>query len=204
MSVMNVELVGHYGSDETHCLSAWTSTKREITDEKKERMDKLLNFLAENGHHTPFEKSLLHFVTNVDTATHIQLLKHRIGVSVNAESARYKRMEPKFYVPNDWPDGLQQRLREMAEDAQEDYKEVVEKLIPIVGKKRAKESARYFLTYANVLTLDVTFNWRSFMHFQQLRNDYEAQKEIRDLAESMLTLVRATGDFDLSLKAFGH
>lgn len=29
-----VELIGHYGSDEIIALAAWTSTSRELTDEK--------------------------------------------------------------------------------------------------------------------------------------------------------------------------
>jgi hypothetical protein len=29
-----VELLGHYGNDLTHACSAWTSTSRELTDEK--------------------------------------------------------------------------------------------------------------------------------------------------------------------------
>ena len=32
-----VELVGWYGGDETHALSAWTSTSRELTEEKQMR-----------------------------------------------------------------------------------------------------------------------------------------------------------------------
>ena len=32
-----VELLGHYGSDETIACSAWTSTSRNLTDEKKAR-----------------------------------------------------------------------------------------------------------------------------------------------------------------------
>src|ERR1700722_629637 len=98
-----VELIGTYGSDETHALSAWTSTSRELTDEKRGRMDKLLNKLASEGHHTVFEKSSLHFLITTEIATHIQTVKHRIGVSFNAESARYKKLnEGKFYVPDDW------------------------------------------------------------------------------------------------------
>src|SRR5690606_15059899 len=55
------------------------------------------------GHHTPFEKSTLHFLVTVDQATHIHLLKHRIGVSINGESARYKELkEDKIYLPEDW------------------------------------------------------------------------------------------------------
>jgi hypothetical protein len=29
-----VELMGHYGDDLTHALSAWTSTSRDITEEQ--------------------------------------------------------------------------------------------------------------------------------------------------------------------------
>jgi thymidylate synthase ThyX len=99
----SVELIGHYGDDLTHALSAWTSTSRDITEEKRSRIGSLLEMLASEGHHTPFEKSTLHFLVTVDQATHIHLLKHRIGVSINGESARYKELkEDKSYIPSDW------------------------------------------------------------------------------------------------------
>ena len=60
-----VKLIGYYGSDETHACSAWTSTSRELTEEKKERIPKLLQMLASEGHHTPFEKSSLHWRASV-------------------------------------------------------------------------------------------------------------------------------------------
>ena len=58
----SVELLGYYGSDIVHAQSAWTSTSRDLTEDKLERIDKLLNMLASEGHHTPFEKSALHFI----------------------------------------------------------------------------------------------------------------------------------------------
>ena len=79
------ELVGWYGSDEIHALSAWTSTSRDLDDKKRDRIPALLEMLAANGHETPFEKSSLHFLVTVDCASHIHLLKHRIGVSINGE-----------------------------------------------------------------------------------------------------------------------
>ena len=82
--VNKVELVGLYGGDRTHALSAWTSTLRELSSAKEERMPNFLKSLAHNGHHSPFEKSTLHFLATTDIATHVQLLKHRIGVSVNS------------------------------------------------------------------------------------------------------------------------
>ena len=47
-----VELIGFYGGDEAHALSAWTSTNRDLTDDKKNRIPSLLKMLAENGHET--------------------------------------------------------------------------------------------------------------------------------------------------------
>lgn len=76
-----VELIGHYGGDKEHALSAWTSTSRFLDQKKIDRIPSLLNYLAKEGHHTPFEKSTLHFLVTADIATHIHFLKHRIGVN---------------------------------------------------------------------------------------------------------------------------
>ena len=107
----DVKLLGVYGDDTIHACSAWTSTSRELTPEKLARVDKLLAMLAREGHMTPFEKSSLHFLCSTEIASHIHLLKHRVGVSINAESARYKEFKvDKFYVPSDWSDEEKLRL----------------------------------------------------------------------------------------------
>ena len=201
----SVELLGHYGGDITHALSAWTSTQRDLTAEKVKRIPTLLKMLAENEHHTPFEKSAIHFLVRTDAATHIHLIKHRIGVSVNGESARYKELkEDHYYIPNDWPEEMQDDLQfELSEIYRKYHNYVMTLEERGYSRARAKESARFILPYANQTWADVMFNFRSFMHFQKLRNEEHAQKEVRDLAQSMLELVRATGDFEWSLKAFG-
>ena len=51
-----VELLGYYGSDEVIACSAWTSTSRNLTDEKRGRIQRLIEMLWVNGHETPFEK----------------------------------------------------------------------------------------------------------------------------------------------------
>lgn len=83
--INKVELIGYYGSDELHACSAWTSTSRELTPDKIKRIPKMLATLADAEHHTPFEKSALHFLVNSEIASHIHKLKHRIGVSINGE-----------------------------------------------------------------------------------------------------------------------
>jgi flavin-dependent thymidylate synthase len=225
-----VELIGVYGSDEIHACSAWTSTSRDITDEKRERIPKLLKMLADAGHHTPFEKSSLHFLVDCDIASHIHLLKHRIGVSINGESARYKELkEDKYYIPDDWTDIISSEAHNIdmigwcAEPLPEkelwckilaDYTELGNKLYhqclkdlePVLGRKRAKESARFFKTYNSQIQADVMFNWRSFHHFLALRNKPDAQKEIRDIAAMMLELVKNIegNPFKYTLDAFGY
>jgi thymidylate synthase (FAD) len=200
-----VELLGYYGDDTVHASSAWTSTSRDLTEEKVNRIPKLLDMLASEGHHTPFEKSSLHFLVTVDQATHIHLLKHRIGVSINGESARYKELkEDKMYIPEDWDETLQQDLIDFTNEANEYYHKFLEILTPKLGRKRAKESARFFKTFNSQITMDVMFNWRSFAHFQGLRNSEHAQVEVRELAQQMLDLVKNIegNPFEHTIKAF--
>jgi len=202
----SVELIGWYGGDETHALSAWTSTSRELTEEKRERIPQLLRMLAEQGHHSVFEKSSLHFLVTVDAATHVHLLKHRIGVSINGESARYKELkDDKYYLPRDWPLEEQTKYIAFMEDAIMRYHECLERLVAGgMNRKRAKESARFYLPYGNQITMDVMFNWRSFSHFLGLRMKPDAQREVCVVAERMLDLVREIeGDpFKHTISAF--
>ena len=198
-----VELMGTYGDDLTHALSAWTSTSRQIGPKKLARVGKLLSMLATEGHHTPFEKSSLHFLVTTDIATHIHLLKHRIGVNINAESARYKEFKiDKYYLPVDWDEEEQGELEAFIKDAYERYHRCIARLEEKgCPRKRAKESARLYLPYGIQITCDIMFNWRSFAHFQKLRNDEHAQLEVREVAAEMLRLVEEQGDFPMTVEA---
>lgn len=199
-----VELIGYYGSDEVIACSAWTSTSRNLTDEKKARVQSLIEMLWINGHETPFEKGVVHFLVDTDIASHIHLLKHRIS-SLNAESARYKELkEDKYYLPEDWDDitcteviryptecGAKWTdiLRVYTEYGNELYHQCIADLEPVLGRKRAKESARFFKTYNSQIQADIMFNMRSFANFINLRNSKHAQKEIREIAQKMWDLV---------------
>ena len=197
-----VELLGYYGSDTVIACSAWTSTSRNLTDEKRGRIQRLIEMLWINGHETPFEKGSVHFLVDTDIASHIHLLKHRIS-SLNAESARYKELkEDKYYLPEDWEgievsnwnDGIPMRywtdvLKDYTEMGNGLYHECIKDLEPILGRKRAKESARFFKTYNSQIQADIMFNMRSFANFIKLRNHPAAQKEIREVAQQMWDLV---------------
>jgi len=198
-----VELIGFYGSDETVACSAWTSTSRNLTEKKRARIGKLINMLWSEGHETPFEKGVVHFLVDTDIASHIHLLKHRIS-SLNAESARYKELkEDKYYIPEDWKDIKRERntiqgrtveswariLERYTREGNNLYHQCIAYLEPVLGRKRAKESARFFKTYNSQIQADVMFNMRSFANFIKLRNSEHAQLEIREIAQQMWDLV---------------
>lgn len=185
----SVELLGYYGSDEVIACSAWTSTSRNLTEDKKARVGSLIDTLWSNGHETPFEKGMVHFLVDTEIASHIHLLKHRIS-SLNAESARYKELkEDKSYIPEDWPQEWKDQLESYTKLGNDLYHQCLNALEPVLGRKRAKESARFFKTYNSQIQADIMFNMRSFANFQKLRNSEHAQVEIRDIARKMLELV---------------
>lgn len=195
-----------------------------IAQTKKKSPWELLDFLASNTHETPFEKSILDFQITGDIASHIHALKHRIS-SINSESQRYKEFTTdKFYLPEDWSAlRLQEDLLVDGEVVYEEgrfwnaileresernfalYHQAIKDISKLLGRKRAKESARYFLSYNTQLNFDWQMNFRSFVNIQKLRNSSHAQKEIRELANTMLYLVENIPDkpFQHSLKAFG-
>ncbi|MDB4490282.1 FAD-dependent thymidylate synthase [bacterium] len=205
-----VKFIGYYGGDTTIACSAWTSTDRELSDNKKARIGKMLDMLWSDEHETPFEKGIIHFLVDTDIASHIHLLKHRMS-SLNAESARYKELkEDKYYIPEDWI-GIDTHIDYRIDcgqftatsiwgswaDALEEYTKLgnllyhqcVKDIEPVLGRKRAKESARFFKTYNSQIQADVMFNMRSFANFVKLRNSEHAQLEIREIAQQMLSLV---------------
>lgn len=228
-----VEFLGHYGSDKIIALSAWTSTSRDLDEEKEARIPALIEKLWQAGHETPFEKGLVHFLITSDIATHIHFLKHRIS-SLNAESARYKELrEDKYYVPDDW---VGVKISEITRDtfaklsvlhildgphANTDWAYVLHQfnnlsnhlyhlalqdLQDVVGRKRAKESSRFFKPYASQITYDVQFNMRSFANFLKLRDSEHAQVEVRNIAHEMAKAVLAIegNPFEHTMKQFGY
>lgn len=202
-----------------------------LCKQKKKKPSELLAFLAEHKHHTPFENSYILFHVTAEIASHIHSLKHRIAVPINTESKRYKEgVLDKMYLPDDWLKitvseksraelSKNPILKAVGDTAGWDWYEMLytwsdcgfslyhhacDDLRPALGDARAKESARFFCGYNSQLTYTMSFNFRSFMHFQGLRNSDHAQREIRLIAQAMLAEVKKTGAFENSLKAFKY
>lgn len=215
----SVTLIGWYGGDKAIARAAWTSTQIDVDVKTDEQIkDLIINKLWNNGsgkpHKTPFERGIVEFNITCEQASHIHLLKHRLA-NINGESARYKELkEDKYYLPEDlgWNQEMKttnmswvEKLAEFTEEGNKLYHQCLEELTPILGRKRAKESARFFKTMNSQLTLSVMMNMSCFSNFYTLRHDDAAQKEIQWIASEMLQCVKNIegNPFQHSLSAFG-
>ena len=112
---MNVDLIDHMGSDLTVVNAARVSfakesefevTKNSLTDgfisylSKKD--EKLIMYLAEHNHWSPFGHASLQFRIKAPVFVARQLVKHQVGLVWNEVSRRYVDDEPEFYIPKEW------------------------------------------------------------------------------------------------------
>lgn len=205
MKSQPVELLMIAGDDITPAEAAWYSTAKEVTDERLQRVPAMLKMLAEEAHSVPFEHTMISFRVTSEIATHIHMLKHRIGVSISSQSQRYMELRrDDYYVPEDWPEDMIDGYVSVMKSAFAMYHAAIDALEASgIDRKRAKESARFVLPYATQIRYRVTFNLLSFVHFQKLRNSEHAQVEIHLIADEMLRLVKEDGHFYHALKAWG-
>lgn len=59
----------------------------------------LIRYLMRSRHGTPFEHSAITFFVHAPIFLWREWHRHRIGFSYNEESARYKQLDPVFYIP---------------------------------------------------------------------------------------------------------
>lgn len=189
---------------------------------KKRSIEELLDYLAQNDHTSPFRFSSFMFAATTDIATHIQKLKHTVILEAeNGESARYKELkEDKYYLPEDWKGVKVSDKNIINQYGTDDWYEIMERAtkdqnylyhqslidtIPILGKKRAKESARFFKTYNSEINTLNKLSFDGIVQFYYKRHDKShVQNEIADLAIAMVDAVRNIpgNPFQYSLKAF--
>lgn len=192
---------------------------------RKRSIKELLSYLAQNEHNSPFRFSQFVFAMTTDVATHIQKLKHSIVLEAeNAESARYKELqEDKFYLPKDWWEIKVSKdvkndlsypqeeymdwflaLEEYSKLGNKLYHKAIDQLTPILGKSRAKETARYFKGYNSQINSFNRFSFDGVLQFYNKRASSHAQKEIEDIAKQMIQCIKDIpgNPFKYSLNAF--
>jgi thymidylate synthase (FAD) len=100
-SDITVRCIRQAGGDSMVCAAAKVSTSGAAAEAliDSEANFGLINYLMKHRHGTPFEHSLLTFFVHAPIFVFREWHRHRIGFSYNEESARYKQLDPVFYLP---------------------------------------------------------------------------------------------------------
>jgi len=97
-----VDFVDKLGTDLTPVNAARVSFDKhqEVFDADKDQ--KLLNYLADNNHWTPFAHAQMQLRVTAPIFVARQLVKHQIGLVWNEVSRRYVSDEPTYFLPTVW------------------------------------------------------------------------------------------------------
>ena len=101
MAVIHVSRMDSMGSDLTVANAARVSFAKH-KEELDEGDEKLIKFLAEHGHWSPFSHVFMQFKIDAPIFVARQLQKHQVGLAWNEVSRRYVDSEPEFYSPDEW------------------------------------------------------------------------------------------------------
>lgn len=198
-----VRLVDSMGDDLSIVRNARVSYDAEWrAGEDKGSDARLINYLYENGHNTPFEAVTLTFDVKAPIFVLRQWHRHRTQ-SYNELSARYRELPEEFYVPEpeqittQSTDNKQMRTREMHLNATEYRRGMMKANAASFGTYRKliaggcpRELARTVLPLATYSHMFATMNLHNLFNFLRERLHPHAQYEIRVYAEAILQLVR--------------
>ena len=98
---MKAEYINHMGSDLTVVNAARVSFNKHTTFLKGSD-EKLIGFLARNGHFTPFTHTMVTLREEVPIFVARQRFKHTVGFTYNEVSRRYVSEDPTIYEPEVW------------------------------------------------------------------------------------------------------
>lgn len=167
-----------------------------------EKDEKLIRYLAKHDHLTPFEHNSFTFYVDCPLFVRSEWHRHRT-FSYNEISGRYKKLKPKFYIPDHVripdPDNKQgslvvedhEMLSNMQTMLQTSYEQAYDTYNEMVEYGIAREIARSVLPVGIYTQFYATGNFRNWMHFCWLRTSRDAQYEIRVYAEKILEELEA-------------
>jgi thymidylate synthase (FAD) len=188
------------GKDVSVVNAARVSHAKKVSD-MTERDEKLISYLAEHEHGTPFEHNFLKFEVKAPIFVFREWHRHRVGWSYNEWSMRYleggKDIELQFYIPaimrgqsksnRQASDGLITDIS-TKQDMIIAYSSATAVYNKLIANGVARELARSVLPVGMYSSMITSCNLRSLLHFLKLRLSSDAQWEIRQYAKAMLKL----------------
>jgi len=195
-----VRLEGAFGGDIDVVNSARVSFAKKVT-EMQDRDRKLVKYLADHEHGTPFEHNFIKFEVKAPLFVFREWHRHRVGWSYNEQSMRYlegdKDVPLEYYLPGQF----RRQAKSDRQASDEPFNDVVLKASmlsaysaantvykQLIAGSVAKEIARAVLPVGMYSCMIASCNLRSLLHFLKLRLKENAQWEIRQYAKAMLKL----------------
>ncbi|MGZ9584502.1 FAD-dependent thymidylate synthase [Paenibacillus marinisediminis] len=211
-----VRLVNHMGSDLTIVNAARVSYAKESTELDNKDI-RLIQFLAREGHTSPFRHAMVQFEIYAPLMVARQWWKYVIGSAHmegtgdtlegwNESSRRYITEEPTFYIPSadEWRskpanskqgsgEVLPEQLGTKLSDELSAYiEEGIHKYEAALNDGVCAEQARLFLpSYGMYVRWYWTASLQSVCHFLNQRLEHDAQKEIQDYAKAVLEHIQS-------------
>lgn len=201
-----VELIDHLGGEDAPVDAARVSFGKRASEFTPAKNDRLVKYLLEHNHTTPFEMVVYKFRVRAPVVVWWHWVRHRMA-SYNFISGRYVPFEETdvHRVPNDgWrkqsasnKQGSSGELADPTTGAW--YNAEIDKLYThafnlyrsMLADGVAREQARLVLPFAAVYyEAIVQMNARSLANFITLRTGGDAQSEIRCYAEAVRDIVR--------------
>jgi thymidylate synthase (FAD) len=205
--ISSVELVRISGSDIDVVNAARVSFGKTVT-ELTERDAKLINYLMQHDHTSPFEHNQLSFRIKTPIFVARQWMRHRMN-SYNEISYRYVKAPLEFYKPKQWryQDAVNRQASygafenpELDATYQNALNTAMQAYETLLNHDVCRELARGLLPVCTYTQFIFTCNLHSLTHFLRLRLHAGAQWEIQQYAKALLKL--ALPHFPVSLQAW--
>lgn len=155
---------------------------------------KLMRYLADHGHLTPFEYNHATFLIECPLLIRSQIHRHRT-FSYNEISRRYTSEDLAFWLPDKWRAQSASNKQASAGEVEADIADTMftayklkcqEDLgfyYDLLAAEVCREQARAALPQALITRFYMGGNLRNWAHFIKLRKDAHAQYEVRVVAE---------------------
>lgn len=191
-----VRLVEFMGGDQGVVDAARVSYGGKSKGEEQDR--KLINYLLQHSHLTPFEHALFKFHVACPIFVARQWFRHRFA-SYNEVSFRYTEVKDEFYIPARWRAQDKKNKQGSVSSAELDQAALTEAFTrqmdaalqtyrQMIGSGVAREMARMVLPVNLYTEFYWTVNARSLINYLSLRADTHAQWEIQQYAEALASV----------------
>ena len=182
---MKVELIEAMGSDLTVVNAARVSFDKHH-DTFTDGDEKLISFLAKNGHWTPFAHPQIQFRISAPIFVARQLVKHQVGLVWNEISRRYVDYSPTFEIPSTW----RERAKNRKQGSGDGLVKLTEDELAEIDYLHTASSKMYnHLISKGILPQDMITEWywtgslAAFARVCKLRTSEDAQDETRGVAK---------------------